>query len=140
MKRQTLDIIGRSIASLIHTQGIGDLYRMYLQTERDGVDYNLAFIPPDFTAVHKEEFDTEFMRQLFDRSSSCDWEGHDRNTEAIARMVRCGLGVSVVPLPTGRETISTGLKWVSFGDPPLHRSLVVIERQANPQARLVSGR
>ncbi len=39
---------------------------MYLQTERDGVDYNLAFIPPDFTAVHKEEFDTEFMRQLFD--------------------------------------------------------------------------
>ncbi len=66
VKRQTLDIIGRSIASLIHTQGIGDLYRMYLQTERDGVDYNLAFIPPDFTLVHKEEFDTEFMRQLFD--------------------------------------------------------------------------
>jgi DNA-binding transcriptional LysR family regulator len=66
--------------------------------------------------------------------------GMEINTlEAIARMVRCGLGVSVVPLPTGRETISAGLKWVSFGDPPLHRSLVVIERQANPQARLVSG-
>jgi hypothetical protein len=32
VERQTLDIIGRSIASLIHTQGIGDLYRMYLQT------------------------------------------------------------------------------------------------------------
>jgi DNA-binding transcriptional LysR family regulator len=59
--------------------------------------------------------------------------------EAIARMVRCGLGVSVVPLPTGRETMTAGLRWVSFGDPPLHRSLVVIERQANPQARLVSG-
>lgn len=66
--------------------------------------------------------------------------GMEINTlEAIARMVRCGLGVSVVPLPTGRETIAAGLKWVSFGDPPLHRSLVVIERQANPQARLVSG-
>jgi DNA-binding transcriptional LysR family regulator len=66
--------------------------------------------------------------------------GMEINTlEAIARMVRCGLGVSVVPLPTGRETISAGLKWVSFGDPPLHRSLVVIERRANPQARLVSG-
>jgi DNA-binding transcriptional LysR family regulator len=66
--------------------------------------------------------------------------GMEINTlEAIARMVRCGLGVSVVPLPTGREMISAGLKWVSFGDPPLYRSLVVIERQANPQARLVSG-
>ena len=58
--------------------------------------------------------------------------------EAIARMVRHGLGVSVVPLPRGGEPISTGLKWLPFGDPPLHRSLVVIERQANPQARLVS--
>jgi DNA-binding transcriptional LysR family regulator len=66
--------------------------------------------------------------------------GMEINTlEAIARMVRCGLGVSVVPLPTGRETMTAGLRWVSFGDPPLHRSLVVIERQANPQARLVSG-
>ena len=66
--------------------------------------------------------------------------GMEINTlEAIARMVRCGLGVSVVPLPTGREAMTAGLKWVSFGDPPLHRSLVAIERQANPQARLVSG-
>jgi DNA-binding transcriptional LysR family regulator len=58
--------------------------------------------------------------------------------EAITRMVRYGLGVSVVPLPSGRDPISAGLKWLPFGDPPLHRSLVVIERQANPQARLVS--
>jgi DNA-binding transcriptional LysR family regulator len=66
--------------------------------------------------------------------------GMEINTlEAIARMVRCGLGVSIVPLPTGRESIPAGLRWVSFGDPPLHRSLVTIERQANPQARLVSG-
>ncbi len=58
--------------------------------------------------------------------------------EAIARMVRHGLGVSVVPLPSGQEPISEGLKCLPFGDPPLHRSLVVIERTANPQASLVS--
>lgn len=58
--------------------------------------------------------------------------------EAIARMVRYGLGVSVVPLPNGRESISAGLRWLSFGNPPLQRSLVVVERQDNPQARLVS--
>ncbi len=66
VERQTLDIVGRAIVSLIHTQGIGDLYRMYVQTEHDGVDFNLAFIPADFTQVHEEEFDTAFMRDLFD--------------------------------------------------------------------------
>jgi hypothetical protein len=49
---------------------------MYLQTERDGVDYNLAFMPPDFTAVHKEEFDTEFMRQLFDHGYRMAQQGY----------------------------------------------------------------
>ena len=39
---------------------------MYLQTEKDDVDYNLAYVPSEFDAAHEEEFDTEFMRQLFD--------------------------------------------------------------------------
>ncbi len=50
---------------LIHTQGIGDLYRIYLTTQRDGVDFNLAYISDSFNAPHMEEFDTEFMRQLY---------------------------------------------------------------------------
>jgi hypothetical protein len=65
VERSTLDIIGRAIGTLINFQGIGDLYRMYAQTEKDGVDYNLAFIKPDFTAQHIEEFDTAYMRELF---------------------------------------------------------------------------
>jgi hypothetical protein len=65
VERNTLDIVGRSIASLINFQGIGDLYRMYAQTQKDGVDYNLAFIKPDFTDTHIEEFDTAYMRKLF---------------------------------------------------------------------------
>lgn len=58
--------------------------------------------------------------------------------EAIARMVRQGLGVSVVPMPSGPDPIFAGLKWLPFGDPPLQRCLVVIERQGNPQSHLVS--
>ncbi|MBW2327995.1 MAG: hypothetical protein JRF45_16350 [Deltaproteobacteria bacterium] len=27
---------------------IGDLYRIYLSAQRDGMDYNVAFIPSDF--------------------------------------------------------------------------------------------
>jgi hypothetical protein len=29
------------------------------------VDFNLAFIPETFTPPHKEEFDNEYMRKLF---------------------------------------------------------------------------
>ncbi|MFZ1641407.1 MAG: patatin-like phospholipase family protein [Candidatus Contendobacter sp.] len=65
VERSTMTIAGRAISSLIHTQGIGDLYRIYLTTQRDGVDFNLAYIPDSFNAPHKEDFDTEFMRKLF---------------------------------------------------------------------------
>lgn len=65
VERRTLPIAGRAVASLIQTQGIGDLYRIYAVSQRDEVDYNLAFIPESFNAPHKEEFDTEYMRALF---------------------------------------------------------------------------
>jgi hypothetical protein len=63
--RRTMSIAGRAISSLIHTQGIGDLYRIYLTCQRDGVDFNLAYVPASFNAPHREEFDTEFMRALY---------------------------------------------------------------------------
>ena len=44
-----LSITQRSISTLIKNQGIGDLYRIYSVTTRDGVDFNLASIPADFT-------------------------------------------------------------------------------------------
>ena len=64
--RKTLSIMGRAITSMIQTQGIGDLYRIYTTSQQDGLDFNLAYIGPEFGVVHKEEFDTEFMRALFD--------------------------------------------------------------------------
>ena len=65
VERSTMSIAGRAVASLIHSQGIGDLYRIYATTQRDGVDFNLAFIPPSFNAPHKEEFDNDYMRALY---------------------------------------------------------------------------
>lgn len=65
--RRAYSIAGRAISTLIHSQGIGDLYRIYLTSQRDGFDFHLAYIPPDFDAPHKEEFDTEYMRALFKR-------------------------------------------------------------------------
>jgi hypothetical protein len=63
--RRTLTIAERAISSLIQTQGVGDLYRIYLEAKRDGVDFNLAYIPSSFNAPHREDFDPEYMRALF---------------------------------------------------------------------------
>lgn len=42
----------RGISSLIQTQGVADLYRIYLSAQWDGVDYHLAYIPPRFNVPH----------------------------------------------------------------------------------------
>lgn len=64
--RLTYTIAGRAISSLIQTQGLGDLYRIYLTAQRDHLDYHLAYIGADFNAEHREDFDTAYMRALFD--------------------------------------------------------------------------
>lgn len=64
--RRVLTIANRAVSSLIQTQGMGDLDRIYMTATRDGIDYNLAFIPKDFNTPKKSEFDTAYMRQLFE--------------------------------------------------------------------------
>jgi hypothetical protein len=66
VKRQTLDIAGRAISSLINSEGIGDLYKIFVDTRRDQIDYNLAFIPKDFTEKAPSDFYNPYMRALFD--------------------------------------------------------------------------
>ena len=66
VERNTMSIAGRAVASLIHTQGIGDLYRIYATAQRDGVDFNLTFIPATFNHPHAEEFDNAYMRALYE--------------------------------------------------------------------------
>ena len=62
-----LSITQRSISTLIKNQGIGDLYRIYSVTKRDGIDFNLASVPPDFAETSDEPFDQKYMVALFDR-------------------------------------------------------------------------
>jgi hypothetical protein len=49
-------------------QGLEDLYRIYTRTQQDGLNYNLAYIGADFTVVHRKDFDTDYMRAMFDYS------------------------------------------------------------------------
>ncbi|WP_240987872.1 patatin-like phospholipase family protein, partial [Cupriavidus taiwanensis] len=76
VERSTMSIASRAVASLIQSQGIGDLYRIYATAERDGVDFNLAFIPASFKAPHKEEFDTDYMRALYDTGYNMASKGY----------------------------------------------------------------
>jgi hypothetical protein len=67
VERRTINIAGRAIDSMIHTQGIGDLYRVYTTSQRDGLDFNLAYIGDDFVYENKtEQFETAFMVALYD--------------------------------------------------------------------------
>jgi hypothetical protein len=40
-----------------------DLYRIYVLAQRDGIDYNLAYIPLDFHPKRALEFDTKYMNE-----------------------------------------------------------------------------
>ncbi len=59
-------IAPRSIQSLIKAQGVGDLYRIYATTQRDGIDFNLAYIPDQMNTNRSDEFDSTIMSVLFD--------------------------------------------------------------------------
>ena len=67
VNENVLSITQRSISTLIKNQGIGDLYRIYSVTRRDGIDFNLASIPPDFKETSGEPFDQKYMVALFER-------------------------------------------------------------------------
>ncbi len=76
VERRTLPIAAQAISTLIQYQGIGDLYRIYSVTQRDGIDFNLAYIPPTFETPHKAEFDTAYMRALYDVGYSMAEKGY----------------------------------------------------------------
>ena len=64
--RRLLPILLRSVDSLIRTQGIGDLAQIYLLSQRDGLRFNLAYIPSSFVEQPQEKFDPVYMRKLFE--------------------------------------------------------------------------
>lgn len=58
-------IVGRSISTLITTQGVGDLYRMYANAQRDGIAFRAVWVPDSFTMEEPAPFDPAFMKALY---------------------------------------------------------------------------
>jgi predicted acylesterase/phospholipase RssA len=73
---KTLKVAQRALSSLIRTQGLGDLYQIYLETYRDRLDFNLAFIPEDFVDKPEDPFDTEYMQKLYEFAFDLAKDGH----------------------------------------------------------------
>ncbi|MBP0463724.1 patatin-like phospholipase family protein [Roseomonas sp. PWR1] len=66
--RRTLSIAGRAISTMIASSGYNDVVRIWNTTERDGVDFNLAFIGRDFTGTYTQPFEQAYMRALFEHA------------------------------------------------------------------------
>lgn len=81
VKPQLKFIAIRSIDSLIKSQSIGDLYRLYTYAKRDNFEYNLAYVPKNFHEKPNGMFDPVYMHQLFNRGyqlgqTGYPWEHH----------------------------------------------------------------
>ena len=64
--RRVFTIAGRAISSMIQYGGANDVLRVQATAAQDGVDFNLAYIGPDFTVEHEDIFDQAYMRALFE--------------------------------------------------------------------------
>jgi hypothetical protein len=61
---------------LTQAQGINDLSRIYLTAKQDGADFSLAYIGADFTYLHEKDFDTDYMKRLFEYSYKLGAKGY----------------------------------------------------------------
>jgi predicted acylesterase/phospholipase RssA len=64
--RRTVGIASRAVAAMISSAGYNDVRRIYATAERDGVDFNLAYIGRDFTVEYDKPFDQAYMRPLYE--------------------------------------------------------------------------
>jgi hypothetical protein len=65
VQRQVLTVAGNAIEAMIFYSGANDVNRIYFTTQRDHVDFNLAYIGTDFTIKTEEPFDSGFMNALY---------------------------------------------------------------------------
>ena len=70
VKQGITAIAASSISMMIASQGVGDLFRMYETAGKNGVGFNLAYIPTDFDVQQKSSFDPAYMSALFDLAYS----------------------------------------------------------------------
>jgi hypothetical protein len=74
--RRMMKIVSRSVNSLINSQGVGDVIRIYVTAARDNIDFNLAHIPRDFNVQKSSDFNPQYMKPLFERGYQMALHGY----------------------------------------------------------------
>ena len=75
-ERRTISIAGRAVSTMLAASGRNDVLRTYFVTQRDGVDYNLAYIGTDFQMTENGQFEQPYMKALYDYGFQQAKEGH----------------------------------------------------------------
>jgi len=75
-EQSLLPITVRSTDALFRTQGLGDLYRIYLSCLRDGLEFRVTFLPTDSYRKTPEPFDRGYMVELFERARALAAQGY----------------------------------------------------------------
>ncbi|MEO1774573.1 MAG: patatin-like phospholipase family protein [Pseudomonadota bacterium] len=70
-----LSIAGKAVSSLIGGSASGDLFKIYAITQRDGVDFNVLWVPKDFDLEAQEPFDKVYMRALYEEGYALGLNG-----------------------------------------------------------------
>ena len=65
-ERRTITIAGRAINAMLASSGQNDVLRTYFVSQRDKVDYNLAYIGMDFDEPRTGQFDQAYMNALYE--------------------------------------------------------------------------
>jgi hypothetical protein len=61
-----IPVVTRTVSSLIRSQGIGDLAKVYILTKEQRFGFHLAIVPDDFSVKPTEPFDPVYMKALFE--------------------------------------------------------------------------
>ena len=77
---KVVSIAGRAVGTLIQSQAIGDVYRLYAVCRRDALEFRLASIPAD-VAMAGAGFDPQTIKDLFARGYQLSLSGYPWATE-----------------------------------------------------------
>ncbi len=81
VERRTFSIAARAISTMIASSGFNDVLRMYSNTLRDDIGFNLAYIGKDFSMELPAPFDSGYMQALFDYGYQRGRKGYDWATK-----------------------------------------------------------
>ena len=75
--RRTLSIAQRAVSTMIASSGYNDANRIWLNAQRDHVEFRMAFIGRDFTTPLLTPFDQTYMRALYEYGFARARRGYD---------------------------------------------------------------